>query len=425
MFVDKARIFVKAGKGGDGSASFRKEKYVPAGGPDGGDGGDGGDLIFEVDAGLRTLMDFRYKRTYIAEDGENGKGKKMFGKDAKDLILRVPPGTIVRDEKTNLIIADLTDSGQRAIIAKGGKGGKGNVHFTTATRQAPNFAESGGHPEERWVILELKLLADVGLVGFPNVGKSTILSIATSAKPKIANYHFTTITPNLGVVEIDKKSFVLADIPGLIEGAHEGIGLGLEFLRHVERTKLLIHVVDVSGIEGRDPLEDFNKINDELRHYDQRLAKKPQIVAANKIDLLSDTENFDKFKKAIEEQGYEVFPLSAATKEGIEQLLRYVANRLDEIQEEPIYEEEETFKYYKLDEQEKNQIIVRRENDYYVVEGKPVEKLMYSTNLSDMDSLRYFQNFLRKRGIVDELKALGIHDGDTVKIYDFEFEYYD
>lgn len=425
MFVDKARIFVKAGKGGDGSASFRKEKYVPAGGPDGGDGGDGGDLIFEVDAGLRTLMDFRYKRTYIAEDGENGKGKKMFGKDGKDLILRVPPGTIVRDEKTNLIIADLTESGQRAIIAKGGKGGKGNVHFTTATRQAPNFAEAGGHPEERWVILELKLLADVGLVGFPNVGKSTILSIATSAKPKIANYHFTTITPNLGVVEIDKKSFVLADIPGLIEGAHEGIGLGLEFLRHVERTKLLIHVIDVSGIEGRDPLEDFSKINDELRHYDERLLKKPQIIAANKIDLLFDKENFNRFKKAIEEQGYEVFPLSAATREGIEQLLRYAANRLDEIQEEPIYEEEETFKYYTIDEKEKNQIIVRRENDYYIVEGKPVEKLMYSTNLSDMDSLRYFQNFLRKRGIVDELKALGIHDGDTVKIYDFEFEYYD
>ncbi len=425
MFVDKAKIFVKAGKGGDGSVSFRKEKYIPAGGPDGGDGGDGGDLIFEVDAGLRTLMDFRYKKTYVVEDGENGKAKKMYGKDAKDLVLRVPPGTIVRDEKTNLIIADLTEPGQRAIIAKGGKGGKGNVHFTTSTRQAPNFAESGGHPEERWVILELKLLADVGLVGFPNVGKSTILSIATSAKPKIANYHFTTITPNLGVVEIDKKSFVLADIPGLIEGAHQGIGLGLEFLRHVERTKLLIHVVDVSGIEGRDPLEDFNKINDELRHYDQRLAKKPQIVAANKMDLLPDSEEFDRFKKTIEEQGYEVFPLSAATKEGIEQLLRHVANRLDEIQEEPIYEEEETFKYYTVDPQEKNQIIVRQENDYYVVEGKPIEKLMYSTNLSDMDSLRYFQNFLRKRGIVDELKALGIHDGDTVKIYDFEFEYYD
>lgn len=425
MFVDKARIFVKAGKGGDGAVSFRREKYVPAGGPDGGDGGKGGDLIFEVDSGLRTLMDFRYKRSYIAEDGEDGKGKKMYGKDGNDLLLRVPPGTIVRDEKTNLVIADLTEPGQKAVIAKGGKGGKGNIHFTTSTRQAPSFAESGGHAEERWVILELKLLADVGLLGFPNVGKSTLLSIATSAKPKIANYHFTTITPNLGVVEIDKKSFVLADIPGLIEGAHQGIGLGLEFLRHVERTKLLIHVVDVSGIEGRDPLDDFHKINEELKHYDSKLGKKPQIIAANKIDLLSQEDEYMAFMETVKKEGYDVFPISAATKEGVEQLLRYVIRQLDEIQEQPVVDEQETFKYYKPDEDENNKITVRRENDYYVIEGKPIDKLMYSTNFGDMDSLRYFQNFLRKRGIVDELKALGIQDGDTVKIYDFEFEYYD
>ncbi|KXG77044.1 GTPase ObgE [Thermotalea metallivorans] len=425
MFVDKARIFVKSGKGGDGAVSFRREKYVPAGGPDGGDGGRGGDIVFEVDEGLRTLMDFRYKKKYIAESGENGKGKKMHGRDGEDLILKVPPGTIVRDEKTNLIIADLTKHGDRAVIAKGGRGGRGNTHFATPTRQAPNFAESGGHAEERWVILELKLLADVGLVGFPNVGKSTILSIVTSAKPKIANYHFTTITPNLGVVEINHKSFVLADIPGLIEGAHEGIGLGLEFLRHVERTKLLIHVVDISGTEGRDPMEDFHRINEELKHYDEKLSQKYQVIAANKIDLLESEETLRKFQTVMKEKGYEVFPISAAANKGLRELMAFVANKLDEIEETPIYEEAETFQYYAPEENENHKIIVRRENDYYVIEGKPIEKLINSTNFQDMDSLRYFQNFLRKRGIVDELKELGIQDGDTVKMYDFEFEYYD
>ncbi|MBB6214874.1 GTP-binding protein [Anaerosolibacter carboniphilus] len=425
MFVDKARIFVKSGKGGDGSASFRKEKYVPAGGPDGGDGGRGGDVVFVVDEGLRTLMDFRYKKKYIAQEGEKGKAKKMHGRDAEDLVLKVPPGTIVRDEDTNLIIADLTNHGDRAIIAKGGKGGRGNVHFTTATRQAPNFAESGGHAEERWVILELKLLADVGLVGFPNVGKSTMLSVVTSAKPKIANYHFTTITPNLGVVEVNSKSFVLADIPGLIEGAHQGVGLGLEFLRHIERTKLLIHVVDISGSEGRDPLEDFHRINDELKHYDERLSKKYQVIAANKFDLLESEDVYKNFEDSMKAQGYEVFPISAATNRGLKELLSYVANKLDEIKETPIFDEAETFKYYTPEENESHKIIVRRENDYYIVEGRPVEKLINSTNFQDMDSLRYFQNFLRKRGIVDELKALGVQDGDTVKMYDFEFEYYD
>ncbi|QEK12038.1 GTPase ObgE [Crassaminicella thermophila] len=425
MFVDKARIFVKGGKGGDGCVSFRREKYVPAGGPDGGDGGKGGSVIFEVDEGLRTLMDFRYKKKYIAQNGENGRGKKQFGKNGEDLVLKVPPGTIVRDEKTNLIIADLVENGQRAVIAKGGKGGKGNIHFATSTRQAPNFAESGSLPDERWVILELKLLADVGLIGFPNVGKSTILATVTSAKPKIANYHFTTIKPNLGVVEVDNKSFVLADIPGLIEGAHEGIGLGLEFLRHVERTKLLVHVVDISGIEGRDPIDDFDKINGELRQYAEKLSKKPQVVVANKMDLVQSEEVYKSFEQEMNKRGYEVFGVSAATGKGLKELIRYIAKRLDEIEEIPVVEEEETFKYYTIQENDQEEIIVRKENNYYILEGKRIEKLFYSTNFDDMDSLRYFQNFLVKKGIVDKLKELGIQDGDTVKIFDFEFEFYD
>lgn len=425
MFVDKAKIFLKGGKGGDGAVSFRREKYIPAGGPDGGDGGKGGSIIFKVDSGLRTLMDFRYKKKYVAGDGEKGRAKKMSGKDGEDLILKVPPGTIVRDEESNLIIADLVENGQVAVIAKGGRGGKGNVHFTTSTRQAPNFAESGSSPEELSVVLELKILADVGLIGFPNVGKSTILSVVTSAKPKIANYHFTTLTPNLGVVEIDKKSFVIADIPGLIEGAHEGIGLGLEFLRHVERTKLLIHVVDISGIEGRDPVVDFNKINDELNHYAPKLLEKPQLIAANKIDLLEKEDIYKDFERKMKEKGYEVFPISAATNKGLKELMREALTKLNSIMTEPLTDESEKFKQYKIEQKENKEIYVRKENDYYIVEGKPVEKLLSSTNFDDIDSLRYFQNFLRKRGIVDELKKLGVQDGETVKILDFEFEYYD
>ncbi|MFZ5969532.1 MAG: GTPase ObgE [Bacillota bacterium] len=424
MFIDKAKIYLKAGNGGNGSASFRREKYIPNGGPDGGDGGRGGSIIFIVDEGLRTLMDFRYKKKYKADNGEDGRAKCMTGKDAEDLIVRVPPGTIVRDEQTNRVIADLVEKDQKAVIAKGGRGGKGNTHFATATRQAPNFAESGSHGEERWVILELKLLADVGLVGFPNVGKSTILSIVTSAKPKIANYHFTTLTPNLGVVEIDRNSFVLADIPGLIEGAHQGVGLGLEFLRHVERTKLLLHVVDVAGIEGRDPIDDFEKINDELKHYSSKLSEKKQIVVANKIDIIENDDTYQRFKAEMNKRGFEVFPVSAATNKGLDDLMRYTVKVLDEIEDVPLIEEEETYQYYQMDEKEDQKITIRKENDYFVVEGKPIEKLINSTNFSDMDSLRYFQNFLRKRGIVDELEGLGVQDGDTVKMYDFEFEFY-
>ncbi|MBF8982160.1 GTPase ObgE [Lutibacter sp. B2] len=425
MFVDNAKIFIKGGNGGNGCLSFRKEKYIPAGGPDGGDGGHGGNIIIEVDEGLRTLMDFRYKRKYIAEPGEHGKRKKMYGKDAKDLILKVPPGTIVRDESTNLIMEDLTEHGQQAIIAKGGRGGRGNTHFTTSTRQAPNFAEGGSVGEERFIVLELKLLADVGLVGFPNVGKSTMLATVTSAKPKIANYHFTTIKPNLGVVEIDKSSFVLADIPGLIEGAHKGIGLGLAFLRHVERTKLLIHVVDIAGIEGRDPFEDFNTINKELEQHTELLAKKPQVVVANKIDLLQSDEQYTKFELEMNKLGIKVFPVSAATNKGLQELMRYVAEQLEQIEAEPMVDEKESFKYYAVKDDKKNDIIVRKEEDYYILEGPVIEKLFNSTNFEDMESLRYFQNFLIKKGIVEKLRALGIQDGEIVKIFDFEFEYYE
>lgn len=429
MFIDKARIFVKGGKGGNGAVSFRREKYVPAGGPDGGDGGRGGNVIFEVDEGLKTLMDFRYKKKYIAESGENGKGKKMFGKNGKDLILKVPPGTIVIDEKTGFVIADLIKNKQQAIVARGGKGGKGNIHYKTSTRQAPNFAEAGDYGEERWVLLELKLIADVGLVGFPNVGKSTILSVVTKATPKIANYHFTTITPNLGVVEeVRGKSFVLADIPGLIEGAHEGIGLGHEFLRHVERTKILIHVVDISGIEGRNPIEDFEKINKELELFNPKLAKRQQIIAANKIDLIEDMSKFYEFEKVMNDKGYKVFPISAATKQGLKELMLYVTELLDKTEDEvEVVEVEETHKIYTLDklENDRNEIIVRKENDYYVVEGKPIEKLVYSTDFNNIDSIRRFQKILKDRGIFDQLKDIGIQDGDTVKIFDIEFEYYD
>ncbi|WP_432664244.1 GTPase ObgE [Wukongibacter baidiensis] len=427
MFVDKAKIYLKGGKGGNGAVSFRKEKYVPAGGPDGGDGGRGASIIFEVDEGLRTLMDFRYKKKYIADSGENGKAKKMFGKDAKDLILRVPPGTIIRDEETGAVIADLTENKQRAVIAKGGKGGKGNVHYTTSTRQAPTFAEAGDYGEERNVILELKLLADVGLVGFPNVGKSTLLSVVTKANPKIANYHFTTITPNLGVVDlVQHKSFVLADIPGLIEGAHEGIGLGHEFLRHVERTKLLIHVLDVSGIEGRDPLEDFEKINNELELFNPKLASRQQVIAANKIDLLEDQDKFKEFEKVMTDRGYKVFPISAATNTGLKELMLYVTELLDKVEVDPIVEEvDPEHKLYKLEKKEKEELIIRKEEDLYIVEGKAIEKLVYSTDFSDIDSIRRFQSILKKKGAFERLKELGITDGDTVKIYEIEFEYYD
>jgi GTP-binding protein len=422
MFVDKAEIFVKAGKGGDGRVSFRKEKYVPAGGPDGGDGGRGGSVIAVVDEGMRTLMDFRYQKKYIAENGQNGTKKKMFGKDANDLVFKVPPGTVIRDAKSGKVIADLLKGGDSAVIARAGRGGRGNVHFKTATRQAPTFAEQGTYGEERDIILELKMLADVGLVGFPNVGKSTFLSATTMAKPKIANYHFTTLTPNLGVVEVIKgKSFVLADIPGLIEGASEGVGLGHDFLRHVERTRLIIHVVDVSGTEGRDPVEDFDAINRELEIYSPLLVDRVQVIAANKIDLLYEREGLERFETEMRSRGYEVFPISAATGEGIEALMRYVTVRLDTIVPPVIHEVYETQEDIILDQSVK----YRRENEKYVVEGLPLERLVYSTDFDDVESLRRFQEILRKSGVIDELRKMGVQDGDTVRIHTVEFEFYD
>lgn len=423
MFVDKAEIFIRAGKGGDGRVSFRKEKYVPAGGPDGGDGGRGGNVIALVDEGMRTLMDFRYQKRYLADDGENGTKKKMFGKDAKDLIFKVPPGTVIRDAKTGRVLADLLNGGDTAVIARSGRGGRGNVHFKTATRQAPTFAEQGSAGEERDIILELKMLADVGLIGFPNVGKSTFLSVTTKAKPKIANYHFTTLTPNLGVVEIVKgKSFVLADIPGLIEGASEGVGLGHDFLRHVERTRLMIHVVDVSGTEGRDPIEDFDAINNELALYSPLLMDRTQVVAANKIDLLYDREPLEAFEKEMRSRGYEVFSISAATGEGIDALMLYVTEKLETIEIPMIHEIVEAVNNVaELDQT----VRYRNENGIFVVEGIPMERLVYSTDFTDVESMRRFQEILRKTGVIDELRKMGVENGNTVRIGSFEFEFYD
>ncbi|MDK2799416.1 MAG: GTPase [Clostridiales bacterium] len=423
MFVDTAKIYIKAGKGGNGAVSFHREKYVPAGGPDGGDGGRGGDVIFEVDSGMSTLMDFRYKKIYKAQNGEDGKGSKAFGKDGEDLIIKIPPGTVIKDAATNQVLADMVEPGQQFVAARGGKGGWGNVHFTTPTRQAPKFAKSGEPGEEREIIIELKLLADVGLVGFPNVGKSTILSVVSEAKPKVANYHFTTINPNLGVVNLGEgNSFVLADIPGLIEGAHTGIGLGHEFLKHVERTRILIHVVDVSGIEGRDPVADFDTINKELKEYNPELAEKPQIVAANKIDLSGAEELFKNFKKVIEERGYKVFGISAATNKGIRDLMLYTSSKLKELPPPPIYvPQEEKVKIYKVEEEAP--FTIRVENDTYIIEGKWIQKVVGSTNFEDIESLQYFQRALKRKGVINELEKMGIQEGDTVKIYDLEFDY--
>ena len=425
MFIDKARIFVKAGNGGNGAVAFRKEKYVPAGGPDGGDGGNGASVIFEVDLGLRTLMDFKYQRKYHAEPGGDGTKGKRAGKNGEDLVLKVPAGTVIKDEATGLILADLKEEGDRAVIAKGGRGGKGNQHFANSVRQAPAFAKSGTDGQERWVVLELKMIADVGLLGFPNVGKSTFLSVVTKAKPKIANYHFTTLTPNLGVVQTKfGESFVLADIPGLIEGAAEGIGLGHDFLRHVERTKVLIHIVDISGIEGRDALEDFDKINDELRLYNERLSTRPQVVVANKADILEDESVFEEFKNELESRGYKVFKMSAATRQGVDDVIAYVTQLLQEVEDVELVTEEEMYRP-ELDVQEEEGLTIEVDEDgVYVVEGKALRRIMYSVNFDDMESLQYFQKAMESQGVFDQLREMGIEDGDTVRIYELEFEFY-
>lgn len=427
MFVDKAKITIESGKGGDGCVSFRREPYVPEGGPNGGDGGKGGDVIFLADNNLRTLMDFRYKRKYEAQDGQNGMKYNRFGKQGEDLVIKVPPGTIVIDEESKLVMKDLVHHGDSFVAVRGGKGGKGNVHFKNSVRQAPNFAEAGGFPQLRSVILELKLIADVGLIGFPNVGKSTLLSISTSANPKIANYHFTTITPNLGVVEIFDTSFVMADIPGLIEGAHTGAGLGLEFLKHIERTKLLIHVVDISGSEGRDPIEDFEKINNELSAFSKKLIKKPQLIAANKIDIIEEKdEKFLNFKKYVEGKGYRVFPISAPINQGVKELLGAAAAELKQLELEPQEENYELFDFEKdMEAPDYREIYLSKEDRVFVLDGKQLRKIFNSTNFNDQGSLRYLYQYIEKNGAIDKLKTMGLSEGDTIRVFDYEFIYYD
>lgn len=423
MFIDKAKIFIKAGNGGNGSISFRREKYIAAGGPDGGDGGKGGNVIFKVELGMTTLMDFRYKRKYVAKSGTDGSGKRQKGKNGEDIIISVPQGTLVRDAESNRIIADLSDPEKTVVVARGGNGGWGNAHFATAVRQTPNFAKNGQPGDEREIILELKLLADVGLVGFPNVGKSTLLSQTTKADPKIANYHFTTLEPNLGVVDLGEgKSFVLADIPGIIEGASEGVGLGHEFLRHIERTRILIHVVDVSSIEGRNPIEDFDIINEELARYDFALEERPQIVAANKTDIIQDEEAYNEFLKEMEKRGYTVFSMSAATQQGVRELMNKTYEELSKLPPIQIYESEMSIDEEEFDNEDKG-FSVRRENEYFVVEGKWIEAVGGSVNFSDRESLQYFQRMLLKQGVIEELVERGIEEGQIVKIGDLEFEF--
>lgn len=423
MFIDLAEITVKAGDGGNGRVSFHREKYVAAGGPDGGDGGDGGNLIFQADKHLRTLADFRYRRSYKAERGEDGGQRKCFGKKGEDLVVRVPCGTLVKDKETGLILADITKDGQTEIIAKGGKGGKGNVHFATSTRQIPNFAKNGTPGEERTIILELKLLADVGLVGYPNVGKSTLLAAVSSARPKIANYHFTTLSPNLGVVSMGEgESFVMADIPGLIEGAHEGVGLGHDFLRHVERTRILIHVLDIAGLDGRDPIADFHTINSELEKYNPELAKRPQIIAANKVDVLTSPDVLKGFTSSMEQLGYRVFPISAATGAGVKELVNYVYEQVKSLPEPIVYEPAPKEMLYKAETEEP--FTVEMDDDVYVVDGPWIRGILRGVNFEDRESLQYFQRALRQKGVIGALEEKGIREGDTVRVgEDTEFEY--
>ena len=424
MFTDKAKIYIKAGNGGNGAIAFHREKYVAAGGPDGGDGGKGGNVIFRVDPGLSTLMDFRYKRKYAAQNGTDGAGKRCNGKNGEDIIISVPQGTIVRDAESNRILADLSVISEDVILAKGGNGGWGNAHFATPTRQTPNFAKNGQKGIEREVILELKLLADVGLVGFPNVGKSTLLSRTTKADPKIANYHFTTLEPNLGVVEIaEHMNFVLADIPGIIEGASEGVGLGHDFLRHIERTRLLIHVVDVSSIEGRNPIDDFRIINEELSKYNMELEERPQLVAANKTDIIQDPDAYEEFKKEMKKQGYPLFEISAATGKGVNELMKAAFSELQKLPPIQIYEPEmDIDEGFFIDTTEKG-FEITMDEDVFVVSGSWIEAVGGSVNFSDEESLQYFQRALKNRGVIDALADAGIQEGDTVRIGDLEFDF--
>ncbi|MCU6711104.1 GTPase ObgE [Paenibacillus sp. J5C_2022] len=432
MFVDKAKIFVKGGDGGDGIVSFRREKYVENGGPAGGDGGNGGDLVFQVDEGLRTLMDFRYQKHFKAQRGERGKVKSMHGASADDTIVRIPPGTVIVDDDTGETIADMTRHGQKVIVAKGGRGGRGNCRFATPTNPAPYIAENGEEGEERWVVLELKVMADVGLVGFPSVGKSTLLSVVSGAKPKIGAYHFTTLSPNLGVVDVgDGRSFVMADLPGLIEGAHEGVGLGHEFLRHVERTRVIVHVVDMSGSEGRDPFDDWKKINEELKLYNAKLADRPQIIAAGKMDMPDAADQLELFREQLQEEGYQnytIMPISSLTKQGIQELLYKAADVLDEtadtVEVEEVKEVEER-KVYTFESKKEADFTIRRDNEEYVVESEEIKRYMKRFNLNSYDAVMRFARMLRKMGVDDALRKRGAKDGDVVRIEDYSFEFFE
>ncbi|MBE5950245.1 MAG: GTPase ObgE [Lachnospiraceae bacterium] len=429
MFADRAEIYIRSGKGGDGHVSFRREMFVAAGGPNGGDGGRGGDVIFEVDTGMNTLAEYRYVHKYCAEDGENGGKNNCTGKDGKDIVLKVPEGTVIRDAATGKVIADMSHGNKRELVLRGGRGGKGNQHYATATMQVPMYAQPGQNYLELNVLLELKVIADVGLVGFPNVGKSTFLSRVSNAKPKIANYHFTTLNPNLGVVDLKNGAggFVIADIPGLIEGASEGVGLGHEFLRHIERTKVLIHVVDAAGTEGRDPVEDIRAINKELFAYNDSLSQKPQVIAANKLDVLYGEEKdiaMELLKTELEPEGMKIFPISAATGEGIDELLFYVQDMLKNIDEEPIVFAKEFFPESMETSTEPYFVEYDEEEKVYVVEGPRIEKMLGYTNIDSEKGFEFFQKFLKTNGILDELEALGIQDGDTVRMYGLQFDYY-
>lgn len=428
MFADRARIIIRSGKGGDGHVSFRRELFVPDGGPDGGDGGKGGDVIFEVDEGLNTLIDYRHRRKFSAQDGQEGGKRRCHGANGSDIVLKVPQGTVIREAASGGVIADMSGENRRQIILKGGRGGNGNMHYATSTMQAPKYAQPGQDAMELEILLELKVIADVGLVGFPNVGKSTFLSRVTNATPKIANYHFTTLSPNLGVVDIEGGGFVIADIPGLIEGASEGVGLGHEFLRHIERTKVMIHIVDAASVEGRDPVDDIKKINLELAAYDAELAKRPQVIAANKIDAIytEDADPIERLREEFEPQGIPVFAISAVTGDGVKELLYHVQKMLRELPAEATVFEQEYDPALHVPGENLPFTVEKsaEEENTYIVEGPRIEKMLGYTNLESEKGFRFFQNFLKDQGILAQLEELGIKDGDTVRIYGLQFDYY-
>lgn len=429
MFADRAKIFIRSGKGGDGHVSFRRELFVPNGGPDGGDGGKGGDVIFQVDEGLNTLSDFRHRRKYAAQPGEEGRKRNCHGKNGEDIIIKVPEGTVIKEAESGKVIADMSGDNRRQVILKGGRGGNGNQHYATSTMQAPKYAQPGQPSIELEVILELKVIADVGLVGFPNVGKSTLLSRVTNADPKIANYHFTTLNPNLGVVDLDDaKGFVIADIPGLIEGASEGVGLGHAFLKHIERTKIMIHMVDAASTEGRDPIADIYAINKELEAYNPDLARKPQVIAANKIDAIyveEGSENpVERLKNEFEPKGIRVFPISAVSGQGLKELLYYVSELLQASDSEPVVFQQEYFPEMAAFKDEPFSVEYDEEENEYVVEGPKIEKMLGYTNIESEKGFLFFQNFLKEQGILEKLEELGIQEGDTVRMYGLSFDYY-